>query len=54
VLDCWYLLARRAVLPEDYEIRIKGHLDRGWSDWFAGLELAHLDGNETLLLGGEG
>jgi hypothetical protein len=29
----------------------KGHLDRYWSDWFAGLELTHLEGNETLLSG---
>ncbi len=38
-------------MPEYYEIRIKGHLDDHWSDWFAGLELAHLEGDETLLSG---
>jgi hypothetical protein len=38
-------------VPEYYEIRIKGHLDQGWSDWFAGLKLTHLEGNETLLSG---
>ena len=38
-------------MPEYYEIRIRGHLDQGWSDWFAGLELTHLEGNETLLSG---
>ena len=38
-------------MPEYYEIRIGGHLDPHWSDWFAGLELAHLEGNETLLSG---
>jgi len=38
-------------VPEYYEIRIGGHLDPHWSDWFAGLELAHLEGNETLLSG---
>jgi hypothetical protein len=38
-------------LPEYYEIRIRGHLDQGWADWFAGLELTHLEGNETLLSG---
>ena len=36
-------------MPEYYEIRIRGHLDSCWSDWFAGLKLAHLEGNETLL-----
>ena len=38
-------------MPEYYEIKIKGHLDPRWSDWFAGLKLARLDGNETLLSG---
>jgi hypothetical protein len=38
-------------LPEYYEIRIKGHLDRYWSDWFAGLKLTHMEGDETLLSG---
>jgi hypothetical protein len=38
-------------VPEYYEIKIKGHLDAYWSDWFAGLELAHLEGDETLLSG---
>jgi hypothetical protein len=38
-------------VPEYYEIKIKGHLDRYWSDWFASLTLAHLEGDETLLSG---
>jgi hypothetical protein len=38
-------------MPEYYEIKIKGHLDRYWSDWFAGLDLTHLEGDETLLSG---
>ena len=38
-------------MPEYYEIKIRGHLDPRWSDWFAGLELTHLEGNETLLSG---
>jgi hypothetical protein len=38
-------------MPEYYEIKIKGHLDRRWSDWFAGMHLTHLEGNETLLAG---
>lgn len=38
-------------MPEYYEIKIKGHLDLRWSDWFAGLELAHQDDDETLLSG---
>jgi hypothetical protein len=38
-------------LPEYYEITIKGYLDLCWSDWFAGLEVTHLEGNETVLSG---
>ncbi len=38
-------------MPEYYEIKLKGHLDLCWSDWFAGLEVTHLEGNETLLSG---
>jgi hypothetical protein len=38
-------------MTEQVEIKIKGHLDQQWSDWFAGLKLTHLAGNETLLSG---
>ena len=38
-------------MPEYYEIKITGHLDSHWSDWFAPLKLTHLEGNETLLSG---
>lgn len=38
-------------MPEYYEIKIRGHLDARWSDWFAGLKLEHLEGDETLLSG---
>jgi hypothetical protein len=38
-------------MPEYYEIRVSGHLDQRWSDWFAGLKLSHLEGKETLLSG---
>ena len=38
-------------MPEYYEIKIRGHLDQYWSDWFAGLTLTYLEGNETLLAG---
>ncbi len=38
-------------MPEYYEIRIRGHLDQRWSDWFAGLQLTHLEGDVTLLSG---
>jgi len=37
--------------PEYYEIKIAGHLDPCWSDWFAGLKLTHLEGDGTVLSG---
>jgi hypothetical protein len=38
-------------MPEYYEIKIKGILDQRWTDWFAGLQMEHLEGNQTLLSG---
>jgi hypothetical protein len=38
-------------VPEYYAIKLKGHLDAYWSEWFAGLELTYLEGDETLLTG---
>lgn len=38
-------------MAEYYEVKIKGHLDDYWSDWFAGLEMAHVEGEVTLLCG---
>ena len=38
-------------MPEYYEIKIRGHLDQRWSDWFAGLKLTHLEEDVTLLSG---
>ena len=38
-------------MPEYVEIKIKGRLDSRWSDWFAGLKLTYLAGDETLLSG---
>jgi hypothetical protein len=34
-----------------YEIRLAGHLDHAWSDWFEGLTIA-LDADGTTLLSG--
>jgi hypothetical protein len=37
--------------PTVYQIRIKGHLGRHWTDWFEGLTITALDNGETLLTG---
>lgn len=37
--------------PGHYEIRIRGHLDDRWTDWFEGLTITLNDNGETLLTG---
>ena len=37
--------------PKVYQIRIKGHLGREWTDWFGGLTITALDNGDTLLTG---
>ena len=37
--------------PRLYEIRIKGHLDDRWSDWFGGLTITLEEDGNTLLTG---
>ena len=34
-----------------YEIRVRGHLGPGWSDWFSGLRVTLGDDGDTLLVG---
>ena len=34
-----------------YELRIEGHLDDHWADWFGGLTLVHEDDGTTTLRG---
>ena len=37
--------------PGLYEIRIKGHLDNRWADWFDGLTITLEDNGDTRLTG---
>jgi hypothetical protein len=37
--------------PPIYQIRIKGHLDRQWTDWFGGLVIKLDEDSNTLLTG---
>src|SRR5512135_2971533 len=37
--------------PMIYQIRIKGHLDQQWTDWFEGLTITLEDNGDTLLSG---
>ncbi|HST64218.1 MAG TPA: hypothetical protein VLM05_03425 [Mycobacteriales bacterium] len=34
-----------------YEIRVRGHLDAHWADWFDGFSLAHAADGSTVLAG---
>ena len=37
--------------PGLYEIRLKGHLDNRWADWFDGLTITREENGETRLIG---
>lgn len=37
--------------PGEYEIRLNGHLDDRWADWFDGLTITRKANGETLLTG---
>ncbi len=37
--------------PQLYEIRIKGHLDDRWAEWFEGLTITLEEDGDTLLTG---
>ena len=37
--------------PGLYEIRLKGHLDDRWADWFGSLTITREDNGDTLLTG---
>lgn len=38
-------------MTQFYEIRVQGHLDKGWAEWFDGLSINHEANGETLLAG---
>lgn len=38
-------------LPMIYQIRVKGHLGREWSDWFDGMAIKLEENGDTLLTG---
>jgi hypothetical protein len=37
--------------PMVYEIRLKGHLGREWTDWFDGMTITLEDNGDTVLTG---
>jgi hypothetical protein len=36
---------------QEIEIKVRGQIDRGWSDWFNGLTVAHTPRGESILSG---
>ena len=46
-----YISTEGSYEPGLYEIRIKGHLDDRWADWFEGLTITLEDNGDTLLTG---
>jgi hypothetical protein len=42
---------RRFDKPGIYHIKVKGLLDRKWSDWFDGFDIRYEVDDETLLVG---
>jgi hypothetical protein len=39
------------VIRPYYQIRVGGHLDRQWADWFGGMMIVYEDNDETMLTG---
>jgi hypothetical protein len=37
--------------PTRYEIRVEGHLDAAWADWYEGLTITNQESGEALLTG---
>ena len=37
--------------PQRYEIRVKGHLDDRWAEWFEGLTITLEENGDTFLTG---
>ncbi len=37
--------------PQLYEIRLKGHLDNRWAEWFEGMTITLEEDGDTLLTG---
>jgi len=38
-------------MSENYEIKIKGHLDPGWAEWFGNLAVSYDENDNTVLAG---
>ena len=48
---CTADVQQHAKRPLVYQIRVRGHLQRQWSDWFDGWQITHEENGDTLLSG---
>ncbi len=37
--------------PQQYQLRVEGHLSDQWAEWFEGLTITHAENGETLITG---
>ncbi len=37
--------------PTTYQIKVRGHLDAAWAEWFENLTISNQEGGEALLTG---
>jgi len=44
-------MANKPDQPMVYQIRVKGHLGRQWTNWFEGLTITLEDNGDTILTG---
>ena len=44
-------LDQKPIQPTVYQIRIAGHLNPRWTEWFGGMTITLLDEGDTLLTG---
>lgn len=42
---------RHSIESQVYQIRVKGHLDNSWSEWFEDFSLTHEEDGTTVLTG---
>ncbi len=45
------MVGRNDFSPDVFEIRVKGHLDTRWEEWFENLTITHSSDGNTVLSG---
>ena len=42
--------SKQSLVGSSYEIRLNGHLDESWADWFEGMVFTHEEDGTTTLI----